>query len=176
MCAVLPKVGKQHGERQCENSDLKKCLGCMRGNNLLLWEGFPESSKNELPLWGKRSWLVPFPSPAPQHQLTSEKQHRAKNGCLTCPSPSPLSSAVTAFLRQVCLRTSAAGPFPRRPGQTPIYTMPTDHRVLQNFYSSGSSIRSHLISRPEHTWLKLTTLSPRSKHCPLQARITSADY
>ena len=53
------------------DSDHKNTWDIQGGNYSLLWECFPERASTRSPLWGQRSWLVPFPSPGPQHKPTS---------------------------------------------------------------------------------------------------------
>lgn len=47
---------------------------------------------------------------------------------LLAPSPTPLCSRMTI---QVCLCPSMAGPFPRRPEETPFHTMPPNQRFCK---------------------------------------------
>lgn len=77
------------------------------------------------------------------------------------------------FLVRLVYNPSMEGPSPRRPVQTPGHTLSPDNRLMQGLGSGGGGNRCHWISRPEHTYLKLTTVSPGTKHCPQQARRAS---
>ena len=146
-----------------------------KGKLFIFLRGLPWEQQAWTPISrDKKSWLEPFHLPLSRNQCqySAQCQHWLPN--LLTPDPTLPPSAGVAFLRQVCLMTSTEGPSPRRPAQIPTHTT-TNHRVLQSFNSSGNSIRSHLASRPEHTYLKLATLQPRSWHRPPQARRASAE-
>jgi len=117
------------------------------------------------------SWhhLPPPCSAQTQNQLREATQHRHWLHNMLTPRPTPLHSGRTALLRQICLGPSMTVPSSRRPAQTPAHTTFPDQRVLQGL-SSGVGVRSHFTSRPEHTYLKLTTFRLGTKQYPLHAR------
>ena len=131
--------------------------GESEGDYSLFSEGFCEGlsfSKKEDPsprtkeMAGTTSLLVP----QHKHGITFGKYHSAQTGCLTClhqiSCPSVLS--VQSFLVEFS-SVPAQWTLSGRPAETTAHTRLTKQGILQGFSSSGSSIRSHLASRPEHT-------------------------
>ena len=85
------KEGKQPGDRQHGNSDLKNAWREYRGEII---DYFKRTFQ------GQRSWLVPFPSPDPQHKhrATYGRKHQHWLPNLLIPSSTHLSSGRTALL------------------------------------------------------------------------------
>ena len=142
-------AGRWHG-----NSYLYNAWCTQWGDYILILGSIPErqSSKKGTKELGQRSWVVPFPSSAPQHKhrATCWKQGNSHTNLLT-PSPTFLCSGETRLLGQACLGPRGAGPFSRRPAEAPDHTTSLDQTVLQGFTSSGSRFKSHLTSRSEQT-------------------------
>lgn len=66
----------------------------------------------------------------------------------SCP---PCLLLVLPFSGQCASILAQWDPYPEDQTETPTHTISPDQRVLQVFNYSGSSIRSHLTSRPEHS-------------------------
>lgn len=90
---------------------------------------------------------------------------------LLMPNPKPQPPCGTALLRLASVPVWKSPPWGDQHRPLPI---PHLHiRVLQepHFYWGGH--RSHFTGQPEHTYLKLTTIRPGTKHCSLQGRRAS---
>ena len=154
--------------------------GAHCGGNYLLFSGcFPERQNSQRQLSGNKGadWqhfppLLLSINTEPPEGSSSVWTLAPK---LLTPSPILLCSGGTALLSQGCLSPSVVGPSPRRPAQTLAHTTSPDQRFLQGFSSGGGGVRSHFVSRAEHTKLKLTTFRPGTKDCPQQARRAPAD-
>jgi len=71
-CTVLLQAGKQLGDRQRENSDLKNtwdAQGIIHSSG----SASLRAASKETPLLGQRSWLAPFPYPSHQDKPASVK-------------------------------------------------------------------------------------------------------
>ena len=127
---------------------------------------FPERQPSlEMPLQGQRIWLHHFLIPPLNinTEPTYEKQHRAHIGCPTCLHRVPHPGTWWDDPSQSSLhRPQRDRPLPQKTSRNPrAHTMSPDQKVLQGFDSSGSRLKSHFTSRPEHTsFLKLTTGAP----------------
>ena len=68
------KAGKKSGGRQCGNSNPKDAWDMQQEDNFLISKCFPENSMHKDLFWGKRNWMVSFPSLSQQN-----KQNKTPN-------------------------------------------------------------------------------------------------
>lgn len=115
------------------------------------WSASLEAASIETPYQEQGSWLAPTSSLA-YHYTPPSVNNTVPTmvSKLITPSLDLLCSDATAFLGQLCLSHSKVGSFPKRQVETLSHTM-SPNQSSEKFNSSESSIRSHLITSPEHT-------------------------
>lgn len=154
---LLEKAAQQSGNIQLGNGNLKSARE-PSGESICSSQSGPKGSvhRDTSPVTNV-NWLVLFPSRAPPRKSPLHHELSIVTGCLTAHSPLPLCSSRTPLSVRLASFPSWWAPSSRKPAQSLAHAMSPKHRFLQDLSCTGGGNVFHLTSRPEHTWLKLTS-------------------